>query len=414
MSWELFVGLRYLRSRRNETFVSVITVIATLGVLVGVLVLTVTLSIMGGFEQDLRARILGLHPHLRVSKPVGMGLVEDPAELEARVAADPRIVSVTPVVQSQLLISAGDYMVGVFARGVDPQHSGSVAGISEYVKAGHIDDLDARLDVDGVSLPTVMIGRVLADKLMVEVGDTVRLMSPRLSASPLGALPRARRFAVAAIYESGMSEYDMALVYVGIDDLRLLLDLGPVATGLEARIADPYDAPAVAADLNESIGPPYWVQSWTEAHANVFAALALEKTAYFLILMLIILVAAFNIVSTLYMVVMEKRRDIAVLKTMGATNRSVAMIFVAKGMLIGTVGTVSGASIGFALCEALARWKFFDLPAGVFYVDTLPVRVVPGEFAMVAAAALAVCFGACLFPAWKASRVVPVDVLRYE
>src|SRR5688572_9798118 len=259
-----------------------------------------------------------------------------------------------------------------------------------------------------------MIGRELADKLYVERGEIVRFMSPRFSASPMGAMPRSRRFVVAAIFNSGMVEYDSALVFMGIDDARTLFGVGKIATGIEARLVEPFQAPDVAAAINERIGMPYWVEPWTEAHANVFAALALEKTAYFLVLLLIILVAAFTIVSTLYMVVMEKRRDIAVLKTMGAPDASIARIFVMKGLLIGGVGTTLGALFGWLGCLALSRYEFIKLPEGVFYVNTLPIRLDPANFAMVTAASMVICLGACLFPAWKASRVVPVDVLRYE
>jgi lipoprotein-releasing system permease protein len=414
VGWELMVGLRYLRSRRNEAFVSVITVIATLGVLLGVMVLTITMSVMTGFEQDLRARILGLHAHLRVTKRIGTGLIETPGAVADVIGEDAEVLDAAPVIQTQLLVSAGDQLFGVFGRGVDPTRPTSLAGITRYVVEGDPSVLGERIAVDGASLPTVMIGGELARKLGLERGDILRLMSPRMGASPLGALPRSRRFVVGALYDSGMVEYDTALVYLGLDDARVLLDTGPVATGIEVRIPDPYQAPAVARHLAERIGPPFVVESWTEAHRNIFEALQLEKTAYFLILLLIILVAAFTIVSSLYMVVMEKRRDIAVLKTMGATDRSIARVFVAKGVLIGGVGTGLGVLFGVLGCLALGRWELIPLPEGVFYVKTLPVLMVPANFAMVAAASMVICFGACLFPAWKASRIVPVEVLRYE
>ncbi len=414
MGWELFVSLRYLRSRRSELFVSVITVIATLGVFLGVMVLTVTLSIMTGFEQDLRSRILGMHPHLRVSKRLGSGVIDRPEEVAARVAEDPRVSDATPVVQSQLLVSSNGQLLGVFGRGVETHSASSTAGVAGYVTEGSVESLSQRTLFAGAQLPNIMIGRELARKLGVARGDVIRLMSPRISASPLGALPRSKRFVVSALYDSGMSEYDSVLVYLDIDAARKLLEIGDVATGIEARLTDPYEAPAVAADVNARLGLPYWAQSWTQAHRNVFEALQLEKTAYFLILLLIILVAAFTIVSTLYMVVMEKRRDVAVLKAMGATDRSVARIFVVKGLMIGTVGTFLGALCGYLACLALQRYEFIDLPEGVFYVSTLPVRIEAGNFLLVAAASMVICLGACLFPGWKAARVVPVDVLRYE
>jgi lipoprotein-releasing system permease protein len=414
MGWELFVGLRYLRSRRRENFVSVITVISTLSVLLGVAVLTIVLSVMTGFEQDLRARILGLHAHLRVSQQLGSNVLEHPDELAALVREDDRVVDAAPVISAQMLVSSGGQILGVYARGVDVASSSSVHGIMGFIVEGDAMALDRRHQYDGAMLPGLMIGRELSRRLGVGLGEALTVMVPSIAASPVGALPRSRRFVVVAIYESGMVEYDSGLVYMAIEEARTLLKLGPVATGVEAVLEDPDEAPAVAADLNERIGMPYWAQSWTDIHRNVFEALQLEKTVYFLVLLLIILVSAFTIVATLYMVVMEKRRDIAVLKTMGADDRSVAMIFVAKGLLIGVLGTALGALLGYVACLGLDRYQFIDLPEGVFYVSTLPVRIVPWNFVLVATASVIICLGACLFPAWKAARVVPVDVLRYE
>lgn len=432
MGWELFVGFRYLRSRRRENFVSVITVISTVSVLLGVTVLTIVLSVMTGFEEDLRSRILGLHPHLSLSDRLGRGMIDAPNDLAKTMAEDPRIVAAAPVIASQMLVSARGRMYGVYARGVEPGSSSSVHGIIEFVVEGSADALATRQvpavpprrfgqgaadegeAADVPPLPTVMIGRELAQRLGVTLGETVTLMVPNLSATPLGALPRSRRFVVAALYDSGMVEYDSGLVYLGIEEARSLLGLGEVATGIEAVLQDPYAAPAVARDINDKLGLPYYAESWTEVHRNVFEALKLEKTVYFLVLLLIILVSSFTIVSALYMIVMEKRRDIAVLKAMGATDRSVAAIFVAKGLLIGVFGTAAGVLLGYLACLALDRYEFIDLPEGVFYVSTLPVRIVASNFAMVAAASVTICLGACLFPAWKAARVIPVDVLRYE
>jgi lipoprotein-releasing system permease protein len=432
MGWELFVGFRYLRSRRRENFVSVITLISTLSVLLGVMVLTIVLSVMTGFEEDLRSRILGLHAHLSLSDRLGRGMIDTPNELAKLMAEDPRVVAAAPVISSQMLVSARGRMYGVYARGVEPGSSSSVHGITEFVVEGSADSLGTRQRVaappvrlgdepaagegagDAPPLPTVMIGRELAQRLGVALGETVTLMVPNLSATPFGALPRSRRFVVAALYDSGMVEYDSGLVYLGIEEARSLLGLGPVATGVEAVLHDPYSAPAVARDINDKLGLPYYAESWTEVHRNVFEALKLEKTVYFLVLLLIILVSSFTIVSALYMIVMEKRRDIAVLKAMGAPDRSVAAIFVAKGLLIGCFGTAAGVLLGYIACLALDRYEFIDLPEGVFYVSTLPVRIVASNFAMVAAASVTICLGACLFPAWKAARVIPIDVLRYE
>ncbi len=414
MRWEYLVGLRYVRARRSETFVSVITLISTLGVLIGVTVMTITLSVMTGFEQDLRSRILGLQPHLRLTNRLTAGVVDDPLILAKEMASNKHVIEAAPVLNAQLILSVGDALSGVYARGVDPATHSSTFGIAGMITEGSLEGIGKFKDVAGAKLPGVVIGHALSKQLGIALGDVVTLMSPKLSASPFGVLPRSKRFYIAGIFDSGMSEYDTGLVYLSIDAARRLVGLGNVATGIEARIDDPYRAPEVAAELNKTIGMPYWVESWTEAHRNVFAALQLEKTVYFLVLLLIILVAAFAIVATLYMVVMEKRRDIGVLKAMGATNSSVAAIFVFKGALIGTLGTSLGALLGYIVCLGLARYHFIDLPKGVFYVSTLPVRIVGANFAAVCGASMAICLLATIFPAWKATKVAPVDILRYE
>ena len=414
MGWELFVGLRYLRSRRNERFVSVITAISTVSVLLGVMVLTIVLSVMTGFEEDLRRRILGLNPHVRVVDRITGGTIADPERFVEIVESNPEVLAAAPVVTAQMLVSANGRMMGVVGRGVETSDGGSAVGILDFVVEGDAASLGRRHRFEDAELPGVMIGRELSRRTGVRLGDALTLMVPSMSATPFGAIPRSRRFVVAALYDSGMVEYDAGLVYLAIDDARALLKLDSVATGVEAVLADPYDAPAVAAELNERMGIPYWAQSWTEVHRNVFEALQLEKTVYFLVLMLIILVAAFTIVASLYMIVMEKRRDVAVLKSMGATDRSVALIVVLKGLLIGALGTFSGVTLGYIACVLLGRYEFIDLPEGVFYVSTVPVRIVPGNFVVVAACSIVICLAATLFPAWKAARVVPVDVLRYE
>jgi lipoprotein-releasing system permease protein len=414
MTWELFVSLRYLRSRRRERFVSVITVISTLSVLLGVAVLTIVLSVMTGFEEDLRSRILGLHPHIRLVDRLGRGVIRDPEDFAKMIAGEPHVTGAAPVVTSQMLVSVDGRMLGVYARGVDPHDDTGVHGITDFVVEGDALTLGSRQRVEDSELPSIMIGRELGLRLGVGLGDVVSVMVPSIQATPFGPLPRTKRFVVTAVYDSGMVEYDAGLVYLSIDDARSLLELGDVATGVEAVLDDPYAAPRVAADLNEKLGMPYWAESWTEVHRNVFEALKLEKTVYFLVLLLIILVSAFTIVATLYMVVMEKRRDVAVLKAMGATDRAVAMIFVYKGLFIGVLGTALGALLGFVACLGLDRYELIDLPEGVFYVSTLPVRIVGSNFLVVSAASVVICLAACLFPAWKAARVVPVDVLRYE
>ncbi len=413
MRWEAFVGLRYLRTRRSEAFVSVITLISTLGVMTGVMVMVITLSVMTGFEEDLRDRILGLHPHLRVDGSFGADNISDAEGVAALLREDPRVTDAAPVANGQLVLSASGSLSGVYARGVDPASASSVVGIRPYMVSGSLEALADRHEHGRSRLGGVVVGAALLDRLLLQTGDLVTLMAPSFMASPVGALPRSRRFVVVGSFDSGMAEYDSGLLYMPIEDAVLLMGLEG-GSGVEARVVDPYKAGEVASDLNLKLGLPYWVTSWTESHRNVFEALALEKTVYFLVLMLIILVAAFNIVATLYMVVMEKRRDIAVLRTLGARSMSVALVFVCKGMIIATVGTGLGALFGWLICLGLGQYEWIKLPEGVFYVSRLPVRIVLANFLSVMGAAMTLCLAAAIFPARKAVGVVPVDVLRYE
>jgi len=265
-----------------------------------------------------------------------------------------------------------------------------------------------------VELPGIILGSELARQLVVDVGDAVSVISPIGKPSAVGTVPRVRRFAVVGIFNSGMSEYDGTLAYVSLTDAQQFFAMASGVSGLEVRVKDLYEARSVGERIAQVLGFPYRVRDWMEINHNLFAALKLEKTVYFIVLLLIILVAAFNIVATLIMVVMEKRKDIAILKSMGATNRGIARIFIFKGAVIGIVGTVLGNLTGYAGCWALARYQFIELPKDVFYVSTVPVKMLPEYFAAVTLASLVICLIATVYPARQAAGLVPVDVIRYE
>ena len=416
MPYPLFIGLRYLRAKRREGFISLITAIATAGVAIGVMTLNVVLAVMTGFEEDLRDRILGFTPHVLVTG-YGASLPNDPA-IEPRLRAVPGVVVAEPYVQGQAMLSSAANVAGIMLRGVEPAPGGAI-DFARHLRVGRIEDLAAKhavqRDASGVTvmLPGIILGKELARQLDVQVGDPVNLVSPVAIPTAIGPVPKVRRFAVVGLFEAGMVEYDSALAYVSLADAQRFFDLGDAISGIEVRTDDLDHADGVAAAIARATGFPYQVKSWKEINYNLFSAIKLEKTVYFVVLLLIVLVAAFNIVATLVMVVMEKRKDIAVLKSMGATRTSIAQIFIYKGLVIGGVGTVAGSAVGLALCELLRTYGI-PLPKDVFYVSTVPVKIYPEYFALVVAVSLAICLLATLYPARQASRLVPAEAIRYD
>ncbi len=418
MRYELFIGLRYLRAKRKEAFISLITVISMAGVMIGVMTLNIVLSVFTGFEEDLRDRILGFNPHIVVLSY--SGTIPDERQLLERIDAVPGVVAAAPVVYGQVMVSNQQNVAGVIVRGIDPDAEGAV-DLQRLISEGNLTALDEKhpapaTDGSGgtVELPGVILGKELVRQLGLGVGDVVNVISPLGTPTAVGMVPRVKRFVVVGIFESGMSEYDAALIYMDMKDAQQFFDLGNAVTGIEVRVRDLYGAKDIGERIEKAIGFPYHVRDWMETNRNLFSALKLEKTVYFIVLMLIVLVAAFNIIATLVMVVMEKRKDIAILKSMGASAAGVRRIFILKGLIIGLVGTLLGNVGGFIACWALKRYKFIPLPKDVFYVSTLPVKMYPEYFVAVTAASLLICLLATIYPARRAARLVPVDVIRYE
>jgi lipoprotein-releasing system permease protein len=416
MRYPFFIGLRYLRAKRSEGFLSLITAISTGGVAVGVMTLIVVLAVMTGFEEDLRDRILGFTPHVVISD-YGASMPADPA-VAARLRALDGVEAADPFVQGQAMLASGNDVAGVMLRGVRPQAGGAI-DFSHHLRRGRIEDLAGRHavrrdDSDAqVELPGIILGTELARQLGVAVGDPISVVAPAGVPTVVGLVPKVRRFAVVGLFEAGMLEYDTALAFIGLPEGQRFFGLGDAVSGIEVRTADLDRADAVAARIAGQLDFPYRVQSWRDLNHNLFAAIRLEKFVYFLVLTLIVLVAAFNIVATLVMVVMEKRRDIAVLKSMGATARGIAEIFITKGLIIGGVGTAVGAGLGLLLCLLLGRYEI-PLPPGVFYTSTVPVRIYPQYVALVVGVSLLICLLATLYPARQASRLVPVEAIRYD
>ena len=418
--WEIMVALRYLRARRKEMFVSLIALIAGGGVAIGVMVLCIVMSVMTGFEEDLRDRILGFNPQIVLLSHGGT--VRDYPKVVDAVREAPGVTAAAAFVYGQAMVSSDNSVAGAVVRGVEPQHASDVVDVQKHLKEGSTDKLGQPMSVstiidgkdEAIQVPQILIGFELAKTLGVGVGDWVNMMSPLGSPTAVGMVPRVKRFGVGGIFDSGMYDYDSTIVFMSMADAQRFFEIGEKATGIEVKVDDIDTARVVARDLEQRVGYPYFARDWMEVNRNLFVAFRLEKFIQFIVLMLIVLVAAFNIAATLVMVVMEKRKDIAILKSMGATNLAIASIFVFKGAVIGILGTVAGILGGLGGAALLERYQFIELPKDVFYVSTVPVRIYPENFAMVAVAAVAICIIATLYPARQAARLAPVDVIRYE
>ena len=408
MSFERFVSFRYLRAKRKQKFISLISVISVLGVAVGVMALIVVLSVYTGFTEGLRDQIIGINAHVMIHRP-GSGIA-DPAQLQADVEAVNGVQASTPNIYGQALITSGQHSSGIAIRGIDPATAGKVLTLESKMVSGRLIDL-----ADDSGLPLIFLGQELASQLRVDMGWKIRLLSPNGTLTPMGVLPKVQTCVVGGIFATGMYEYDSTIGFVTLETARRLVGIdNDGVQSLELRVKEIDKADAVAAAVREHIGPSYLVRDWKQANQNLFAALKLEKVGIFIALALIILVASLNIISALVMVVMEKNKDIAILKSMGASTGSIMRIFFYQGAVIGFTGTVLGVGAGLGLCSLLKRYKIIELPSNVYPMSTLPIKVVPDDIMVVAIVAILITLLATLYPSWKASRIRPVDALTYE
>jgi len=408
--FETFVALRYLRGvKRAKGFISLSTFISTAGVAVGVMALIVVIGVMTGFDQDLKRKILSVNAHVIVLKQ-GASLA-DYRQLAAQVKKVPGVVDDFPFIYTQVMFSAPGNISGGVIRGLDLEtiRRGGPRGLK--VQKGRFADLAASAAGEP---PRIAIGNELARNLNLLPGDYLNIISPLGTLTPMGRMPRMKPFRVSAIFHSGMFEFDNSLVYTSIPALQDFLGMGDRVTGLEVEIADIYAADRVAAAIQQKLGPGFITKDWMQMNRSLFSALKLEKIAMFIILTLIILVAAFGIASTLFMMVMKKTRDIAILKSMGATRRSIMQIFILEGLVIGLIGTGIGVGLGMFLCGLLKRYEFIKLPQDVYYISTLPVQVESLDLVLIIGAAMAISFVATLYPSWQAARLDPVEAIRYE
>lgn len=410
MSFPWFVSRRYLKAKRHRGFISLISLISVAGVMVGVAALIVVLAVMTGFTAEFRDKILGINSHIVVQKSGAEML--DHRQPAARIAEIPGVDGVTPYIYGQGMITGGVGGTGAIIRGIEPETVTEVLQLDDYLEAGELTDL--AVPPGSRRAPGVILGRDLAEQLGVTVGERVKLLSASGPLTPMGVMPKIKTCLVVGIFSSGMYEYDSSLAYLDLATARDFMDLGSSAVhGLEVRVANINRADRIALQINQELGPGYQARDWMNMHRNIFSALALEKAALSVIMALVVVVAAFNIISTLTMVVMEKTRDIAILKAMGATNGSIMRIFVYEGLVIGLLGTALGVALGLGLGEILSRYHFIDLPE-VYPISTLPVQILPLDVAMIAGAAVLITFAATIYPSWRATKVEPATALRYE
>ena len=407
--YELFIGLRYLNAKRKQTFISVISFISISGVAIGVMALIIVLGVMTGFSDDLRNKILGAKSHLVISQH-GVG-IPNYRDIIKEVTTVDGVVSATPAIYNQVMLTSASNTVGSMIKGIDVASAPTVTNLGSIIKQGSLADLEK---LSPAGLPGVILGKEQAMILGVICGDELKVISPFGTMTPGGMIPRSKRFEVVGIFDSGMYEYDSSLAYISLANAQQFFNQPDVATEIEVKVEDIYGVKQLSESIEERLGIAYQVRDWMEMHKNLYAALKLEKMAMFVILILIILVAAFNIVGTLIMVVNDKYKDIAILKSMGARSFSIMKIFVLEGLIIGFIGTFLGIVGGMLLATLQNTYHIIALPPDVYYISHLLIKITPRDLILVIVSAISISLVATLYPSWQASKLDPAEALRYE
>ncbi len=409
-SYEFFIAKRYLKSKRKVRFISIITYISIGGVAVGVAALVIVLSLMNGFATEVRTRLVGMDAHVRVRRFHGLPMEEYPS-LVPKVAKVEHVAAVAPYVFGEAMLLSKQSRGGGTVKGMDPSAMRAMYDLDQHLVAGSLNLKTASEE----GPPPIVLGCGLADRLRVGIGDevyvaTLQNMRPGLMLT----MPKLRRFELTGVFEIGYYEFDAALAITSIEAAQRIFGLGDAVTGLEVKLDNLYLADRVGERISDALGYPYYARSWTQINRQLFSWMTMEKWGSFIVLSLIVLVAAFNIISTLIMVVMEKTKDIGILKSMGATARSIKCIFLFEGLVVGVMGTTFGTIIGFILCWVQDQFKLIGLPAEIYIINAVPIDMRLLDFFWVATASLGICLLASLYPAKKAAAMDPVEAIRYE
>ncbi len=408
MFFELFLCLRYLKARRKQAFISVISIISIIGVMVGVMALIVVLSVMNGFRADLMSKILGVRAHIVVSNFGGPftdyhKMIDDIKNIDD-------VTGVTPAIYSQVMIKSSGSARAPYLRGIETGSTKEVIDIGSMLKGGSLSSLDERFE----GIPSIIVGSELADQINVRPGSVISLVSPEGRLTPLGRRSNEQRFRVTALFNSGMYEYDLNMVFISLSEAQDFMGIQNKINNIEIKVKNPYKSEIISENLKKLLGGGYWIQDWKASNRSLLEALELEKVAMFIILTMIVMVGALNIISTLVMIVMEKTRDVAILRSMGAARNSIMSIFVFQGVFVGFIGTLAGLFSGLGICYLLSKYKIIELPSDIYYMSELPVRVETLDVLIVVFASLLISFLATIYPSWHASRLNPVEALRYE
>jgi lipoprotein-releasing system permease protein len=411
-SFEVFIAGRYLRAKRKQAFVSLITVISVAGVAIGVMALILVLGVMTGFTDDLLEKILGTNSHIVVTG-YGAG-IENYGPTCSDLEQVNGVEAATPFIMTQVMLSSKTNVSGAVLQGIDPHGAGRVISIEKNLTQGTLEELAEQHAFENKELPGIIVGSELARALGVLSGNVLTIVSPTGLLSPAGMVPRWKKFLVTGIFESGMYEYDSGMAYISLEAAQQFLKMPDQASGIWIRIGDVHNTTPVAMSIRSVLSPQYHVRDWKEMHRNLYSALKLEKTAMFIILILIIIVAAFSIVATLVMMVNEKNREIAILKSMGATAGGIMKIFMFQGLVIGTVGTLLGLIAGCGLAWLQNTYEIIKLAGDVYYIPSLTVKIGFGDTLLVVLCTIGISFIATIYPALQAARLEPVEALRYE
>ena len=405
MLFELFLSLRYLKAKRKQAFISVISLISIVGVMVGIMALIVVLSVMNGFRSELISKSLGIFPHIWVSSYEGS--IRDYNKLMKEIKSVDGVAATSPSIVKKVGITAG-YTTGILLRGVDPEAITKVIGIKRMMVRGDFSSLSKTNE----DLPGIIVGNELANNLAIDIGQIVKITSPEGRLTPIGRIPSMQMFRVTGIFSSSIVDDNIA--FISLHEAQKLLGMPGRATHIEVKVDNAEKSVIVSKKIKEMLGSEYWVQDWTTQNRSILDALQLEKHTMFVILAMIVMVGALNIISGLVMTVIEKSKDIAILRTMGSTKKSIMTVFMVQGLFVGLVGTLTGVGLGLLICFLLKNYISIPLPSDVYPVSTLPVLVDWSDVMVVMLAGLLLSFLTTIYPSWHASRLNPVETLRYE